>query len=366
MDQQPPEADEPRDDAADAPEDGVLGEIAPEEEAEPAPPDEEPRRPRRRRSRTIGCMLALLGALAGAGLGVWFGRDALFNRQPAGNEGIVMPAPEPEGETAANRLVFSPTPERPNETPEIISAETELIWCFYDLASLPADAPLTATWSHEGEPLGDFALVEHEAEPGADHARGRFAIHPPPTTVPPATEAPANAAAAQPAAGFASGIYEVELTSPEYPDVVAEASFVALPRAAQILQGGGEPEGPPVIRSLQTATGVTEAGEPTGLSTTFPADVGRIMTVFGYAGIMPGSVVTVRWDFGDKEVTRARAEIAITSAEGRGEAWLETGGGDMLPAGEYRVSVHFGDEHEPLATTSFAITAPDAAPSPTP
>ena len=57
-------------------------------------------------------------------------------------------------------------------------------------------------------------------------------------------------------------------------------------------------------------------------------------------------------------MTRARTEIAITSAEGRGEAWLETGDGDMLPAGDYRVSVHFGDEDEPLATTGFEVTPP--------
>ena len=351
MDQQPPDADESRDDDADALEDGVLGEIAPEEDAEPAPP-EEPPRARKHRSRMLGCMLALLGALAGAGLGLWFGRDALFDRQPSDDQAMVAPAPELGADAATSRLVFSPTPERPGETPEIISTETERIWCFYDLAGVPADAPLTATWTHEGDALGELALTDQEPEPGADHARGSFAILPP-------TPPEAEAADTEAGTGFASGIYEIELTSADYPDIIAQASFVALPRAAQILQGGGEPEGPPVIRSLQIATGVDESGEPTGVSTTFAADVGRIMAVFGYAGVMPGSVVTVRWGFMGEEVTQVWAEeIAITAAEGRGEAWLETRDGDLLPAGEYRVSVHFADEVEPLATTGFEVTPP--------
>ncbi len=362
MNQPPREPDELRDDAAEVAEDGVIGEIAPEEIEAPPSAEEEPLRPRRRRSRTIGCLLALLGALAGAGLAVWFSRDAIMDRRPPGNAAVVEPAPADGDEATTNRLVFSPTPERPDDTPEIISAETEVIWCFYDLTRLPADAPLSATWSHEGEPPGDLPLAEDEPDAAADHARGRFAIHPP--AAPPA-DAPSNGAPARQVSGFPPGIYQVELTSSDYPDVVAQASFVALPRAAQILGGGGEPEGPPVIRSLRTATGVTDGGEPTGVGATFAADVGRIMAVFGYEGIMPGSVVTVRWHFGERELTRARAEIAITSAKGRGEAWLETSGGDMLPVGQYRVSVHFGDEDEPLATTGFEITPPDSAPSPT-
>ena len=162
-----------------------------------------------------------------------------------------------------------PHPRAAQATPEIISAETQVIYCFYDMARLPADAALSATWSREGEPLGELPLTRHERDRQADYARGHFAIEP-----------PANTHAAD-TSGFPPGIYEVELTSPDHPDVVAEASFVALPRAAQILQGGGEPEGPPVIRSLQTATGVSDPASRSG-SNSFAADVGRISALFAY------------------------------------------------------------------------------------
>lgn len=346
MDQQPPEPDEQPGPPVDADEDeGILGEIAAEQPAEPGEerPEQTRARLRRRRSRIIGCLLALLGALAGGGLALWISRGAVIDL-PNGEQ-VVAPEGDAAAGAPANRLVFSPTPERPRATPEIISAETQVIYCFYDMARLPADAALSATWSREGEPLGELPLTRHERDRQADYARGHFAIEP-----------PANTHAAD-TSGFPPGIYEVELTSPDHPDVVAEASFVALPRAAQILQGGGEPEGPPVIRSLQTATGVSDSGEPIGQSNSFAADVGRISALFAYRGIAPGSVVTVRWHHGDEELAAARTEIAITAAEGWAEAWLETESGDALPAGQYRVSVHFGEEDEPLATTSFEVTS---------
>lgn len=366
MDQQPPKPDDERDEAPEEPrgDAGILGEIEggePQEET----PEAEGRRPRRRRSRMIGCLLAVLGALAGGGLALWISRGAILDT-PADDEQVVAPAEEAV-ELPANRLVFSPTPERPDQTPDIISAETDVIYCFYDMGRLPADAPLSGSWSLEGEPLGELALDQHQRDEDADHARGRFVIYPP-------TEPEAESGAARDAAetapdapsGFPPGIYEVELTSPEYPEVTAVASFVAVPRAAQVLQGGGEPEGPPVIRSLEIATGVTEAGEPVGQSTTFPVDVDRITAVFSYRGITPGAVLTVRWYAGDLELTRARTEVAVTAAEGWAEAWLEVGGDDTLPPGEYRVSVHLGDEDEPLARTGFELVPPHDAPSPAP
>ncbi len=327
--------------------DGVIGEIQREEPREPDPAVTEPRH-RKPRSRTIGCLLALLGALAGAGLAVWYSRGTA--EQPPANAELAAPAAE--GGPSA-RLLFSPTPERPDETPEIINSETELIWVFYELPAIPATASLSATWSHEDDELGELPLDQFEPDPAAQHATGRFVIHPP----------GANIDAAS--VGFPPGIYRVTLTSPDHPDLAVEASFVALPRAAQILQGGGEPEGPPAIRSLQTATGVSESGEVVGATSVFPPDAGRILAVFSYEGIVPGSVLEVRWYVEETEVTAAASEIAISAPRGRGEAWLETGPDEHLPEGSYRVAVRLGDEAEPLATTGFKVSS-EAAPSPTP
>ncbi|MGI5819593.1 MAG: hypothetical protein ACOX9R_16030 [Armatimonadota bacterium] len=357
MDRQPPDADRPPDEADEGDieaDEGIIGEIDPAE-TEAEPPSEEARRPRRQRSRMIGCLLALLGALAGGGLALWVARDAAIDR-PSDQQ---TTAPLEALELPANRLVFSPTPERPDATPDIISAETEVIYVFYDMGRLPANATLAAAWTHEGESLGELPLAQHQPDEGAGHARGRFAIHPPP----PASHGGAAADEGAPAGdGFPPGIYEVEITSPDAPDVAATGSFVALPRAAQILHGGGEPEGPPVIRSLQTATGVTEDGEPTGQSAAFPADIGRITAVFSYRGVGPGWVLTARWYAGDTEIMQARTEIAVSAAEGWAEAWLEVGEGATLPPGEYRVSVHLGDDDEALATTGFEIVPADDAP----
>lgn len=359
MDQQPPgEGRQDQENRGETPaDDGILGEIQPQEPEQQ--PEDERARPssrRRRRSRTIGCLLALLGALAGGLLAMWIWREDVVGRLPA-DEAEVEATAEEATEVPANRLVFSPTPERPDETPEIISAETEVIYGFYDLGRLPGDAPLSGTWSHEGRSLGDLPLMDLQRDDDAEHARGRFEIAAP---KPESAEAPSQS----PTVGFPPGIYEVELSSPDYPDVTATASFVALPRAAQILQGGGEPEGPPVIRSLQTATGVTDDGEPIGPSTSFPPDIKRITAVFSYQGIAPGSVLTVRWHAGDQELTRARTEIPVTAAKGRGEAWLEAE--QALPPGSYRVSVHLGDDDQGLASTGFSVAQSGTAPSPTP
>ncbi|HCA47789.1 MAG TPA: hypothetical protein DEP45_10680 [Armatimonadetes bacterium] len=289
----------------------------------------------------IGCLLALLGALAGGGLAIWYGRERAA--VPPAHSGLH--APLPASSAASPALLFSPTPERPDQTPEIISSETDVIWAFYDLPGMPSSAALSASWFLKDEQLGELPLDQLQPQSGADHAAGQFAIH-----------APATGGVSS--GGFISGIYRVVITSPDYPDISAEASFVALPRAAQILQGGGEPEGPPAVRSMQTASGVTDTGELIGTSTSFQPNAGRVVAVFHYEGIIPGSALTVRWYLEETELTAARTEIPVTAARGRGEAWLETGEGDLLPDGSYRVVVFLGDEVEPLATTGFEVASP--------
>ena len=351
LEQKPPGADDgPEDhredhvaDTSEQSDDGVLGEI--ESEEPPGPPVvERPRRPRRQRSWLVGCLLALLGALAGGAV-AWWWISSDDDPEPPPDAQII--APEDEAAILpANRLVFSPTPERPQATPEIISAETDVIYAFYDLGRVSPDAPLTATWSYEGESLGDLALSDRRQDEDADHARGRFTIHP---------NAGGDDVPTEAQSGFAAGIYEVELTSPDYPDVTATGSFVALPRAAAILHGGGDPGGPPVIRSLQTATGVTEEGDPIDPTSTFAPDVDRITAVFTHHDIAPGSMLTVRWHIGEQEISAARTEIIVSAAEGWAEAWLEPGDSDDLPAGNYLVTIHPGDDDEPLASRGFTV-----------
>lgn len=328
MDERPPEDQPPKPEEA-----GVIGEIEPQQPDSTPPETPEEPRARRRRPWTVGCLLALLGALAGGGIAILLSRGAA----PPGDAGAPI-APGPE---TVNSLVFSPTPERPPVTPDIIPAETDVIYGFYQLGRVPAGAELSGKWSHEGQPLGDLPLDEHQPESGPPFASGRFTLRPPPGAE----------------NGFTPGIYEVELTAVAYPEVVVQGSFVALPRAAAILQGGGEPGGPPAIQSLRLAQDVTDAGEPVGESTVFAADSDRIHAIFSFEGIMPGSVVMVRWYFGEQELTHARAEIPLVAEQGWGEAWLDPGDGSNLPEGDYLVSVHLGDEQEPLASMGFLVTS---------
>ena len=354
MTDQPP----PDDTSAEPAEDeGVIGEIAGTDAGEPAeaPPTEPPRR--RRRPWAVGCFLALLGVMLGAVVAL------LVARKPAEREEISTP-PEAAvpAEAYETRLVFSPTPERPDRTPDIIPADSPVVYCFYELSRVPPDAPLSARWWHENGELGTLELRDLERVPDAEHALGRFSILPPAGAAGDAPEAAGEAAepddaheGAAGAGGFATGVYEVELTSNAVPDVSARDSFMALPNAAKILAGGGEPAGPPVVRSLQTASGVTAEGEAVDAATRFAGD-GRIYVLFGYGGVPAGAVLTVRWWAEDSELTDARAEVPVSAEEGRGQAWLEVGAGQRLPPGEYRVSVHLGDEDESLARTGFTIT----------
>lgn len=332
--------DRPQDDNEidEAGDEGIIGEIEAVEAGEPAREERPDRAPGRwrRRSIVIGCLLALLGGIIGGGVAVIVGLGPVDEPEHAAE---VAPDTIP-----ANRLIFSPTPHRPTATPDIIAAETELVYCFYEMGRLPAGAELVGEWWLDGEPLGDLPVQNLQRDEEVEHARGRFELRSPPEDG---------------SIGFRPGIYEVEVTSPHHPEVSARASFVVLPRAARILQGGGEPEGPPVIRSLRTARDVTDDGEPIDATTVFPPNVGRIYAVFEYGGITPGAVLTARWHIADTEIERARSEVAIPAARGWAQVSLTTGPSDLLPPGPYRVSIHLGDETDPLASVGFNIEGED-------
>lgn len=316
---------------------GVIGRIERPgddgEQPEVEPERVEGRPPRRRRSLAIGCLLALLGVLLGGGLAF------LLARQRAKPPAAEVSAPASSHAEYVAELVFSAKPERPEATPDVIPSEAAAIYCFYELSRLPPDAPLRARWWHKGEAMGDLPLADHERT-GEDHATGRFAIAPP---------------SGQDA--FPPGIYEVELSSPAEPSVSVRASFVALPRAAKILAGGGEPDQPLIIRDLQTALAVTEEGKPSEVAHSFRPDAGRIYACFSYQGMAPGGLLVVRWHAGEVELTKARSELTVSAPEGWAHAWLELGAGERLPEGQYQVTVHLGEDAEPLASLGFTVEA---------
>lgn len=359
----------------------IIGSIPPAEgAAPPEQPVEAPPRRGRRRPLGYACLLGALGALVGALLAVLWGMGLLGGRDRATETPPENPPPAettPAAGEWTERMVFSPTPERPETTPEIITAESPVIYCFYEHSRLPADAVLKAQWWHEGKSLGTLELRDHQRgpqpvaaaapEPGAEapetapaaeaepppaptHAVGRFSIQPPPA----AEGAPA---------GFPSGVYEVELSAVGREDIAWRASFMALPRAAKILEGGGPPDAPLLITDLQVAPEAREDGRPINPTTSFGADIRLIHACFRYKGMAPGGSLTVRWHFGYLELPALREELAISTSEGWGTAWMERSGPEPFPPGEYRVTVHLGADERPLAALGFTIAeAPTPAP----
>jgi hypothetical protein len=331
--------DRPTDDQPDEP---VIGRIEPPgddgDQAEPERP-ERPRR-RRRRSLAIGCWLALLGGLLGGGIALRLGT------------GREEPPPETSAPTRAHaeyvaELIFSAAIKRPDKTPDILPAEAEAVYCFYEFSRLAPDAKLKGKWWREGKLIGELSPETHQLA-DKEHAAGWFAIPRP------AGEAPSEQEAA-----FAAGIYEVEVTSPADPGFSVRASFVMLPRAAKILAGGGEPDRPLQIRDLQTASAVTDDGKPSEVRRSFPPDADRIYACFSYAGMPPGSTLSARWHYEGIELASARAEWAVQGSEGRGHAWLDPGEDQRLPEGGYHVTLHLGDDPEPLASLGFRVESPD-------
>ena len=323
--------------------DDVIGSIPPAEDVPRAPsPVEPPSRDRkRRRSPGVTAGLMVLGGLVGAALAVLWG-TGVFDR--ASEDSDVLPPEPPPVVEAANhveRVLFSPDPERPEVTPDIITAESPLVHCFYEHTRLPADAKLRARWWLAGEELGELELLDQvSSEDSPDHLLGRFTI--------PAPEG-----------GFEAGVYEVALACAEG-GVTWRGSFLALPRAAKVLEGGGPPDAPVRITDLQTALGSAEDGSPLDVASEFAADASRVHACFRYEGMSPGGVFVVRWHFEERELTAARAELTVAASSGWGDAWLERGGEGLFARGEYRVTVHLGEEERPLASVGFVVVdAPD-------
>ncbi len=328
--------------------DGVIGKIAPTDGAPPPQtPDESSQRGRRGRPLATTLLLAGLGALLGALLAILWSLGIIGGGDPADTAPVVVDERPPVLDVSAGdpteRILFAPVPERPDVTPDIITAESPTVYCFYEHSRLPADVSLTAHWFHEGSELGELELRDLKtgaaamADDGPDptHAAGRFAI--------PAPEG-----------GFASGVYEVELSAPDHGELTWRGSFFALPRAAKILEGGGETDEPLVITALATALEVNDDGSPTDPVNEFAAEAPRIYACFRYTGMAAGGSLTVRWYGGDVELESARSELPVATADGWGQAWLDRPG-DEFPVGDCRVTVHLGEDDQALASVGFSI-----------
>jgi len=72
----------------------------------------------------------------------------------------------------------------------------------------------------------------------------------------------------------------------------------------------------------------------------------------------PGGALVVRWDFQGRELTAARSELTVAASSGWGDAWLERGGEGQFARGEYRVTVHLGEEERALASVGFVVVDP--------
>lgn len=332
------------DDRDDHDDDGVIGSIAPAEDttdADGASAAPSPVR-RRRRGPLTTLALAVLGGLAGAALAVLWGMG-VFDRGGEKSE-VAPPEPPPIVEAGhhAERVLFSPDPERPDATPDIITAESPQVYCFYEHTRLPADAKLRARWWFAGKELGELELLDQVSDEGGEdvssHLLGRFTI--------PAPEG-----------GFQAGVYEVALSCAEG-GVTWRGSFLALPRAAKVLEGGGPPDAPVRIVDLQTALGAAEDGSPLDVASEFAADTPRIHACFQYEGMAPGAVLVVRWHFQGRELSAARSELTVAASNGWGDAWLERGGEASFARGEYRVTVHLGEEERSLASVGFVVVDP--------
>ena len=66
----------------------------------------------------------------------------------------------------------------------------------------------------------------------------------------------------------------------------------------------------------------------------------------------------VRWHFEERELTAARSELTVVASSGWGDAWLERGGEGLFARGEYRVTVHLGEEERSLASVGFEVVDP--------
>jgi hypothetical protein len=274
-------------------------------------------------------------------------------------------------------LGISATDKRPAEPPPYANAGVPRLFLHYAFPGWPAGAKLTFHWLLDGKDLPvDLAKWSHQSR--AAFATGFYELSPPPASAasqPPPAPAPAPptpaakpAAPAQPGAlpqpvpgpppqptsGFPAGIYQVEIDGPE--DLKEIGSFAVLIGLDQMLTQEPPPAAvlitPPVL-----AAAVDKQSRPTKpLPPSIRPDTQRLFACFSYQGAAPGTVVEVRWFFGDVEVDAARSQVTLPSAFGQASAWFERHG-TPLPEGKWTVAVYLPEAQKPSAQLAFTVAA---------
>ncbi len=269
-------------------------------------------------------------------------------------------------------LGISATEKRPAEPPPYAAAGVPRLFLHYAFPGWPPRAKLTFRWLLDGKDL-PVALARWTRDSRAAFATGYYELTPPPASAasqpppqpapvakpsapaqPGALTQPATGPPPQPTSGFPAGIYQVEIDGPD--DLKEVGSFAVLIGLDQMLSQEPPPAAvlitPPVL-----AAAVDKQSHPTApLQPTIRPDTPKLFACFGYQGAAPGTVVEVRWFFGDTEVDAARASITLPAAFGQASAWFERHG-DPLPEGKWTVAIYLPEAQKPSAQLAFTVAA---------
>lgn len=228
---------------------------------------------------------------------------------------------------AEEKLLFSPTPQEPTTTPDLLPATAQVIYGFYSVPGVTAVGAPTFTLFRNGKPLALHPVPEVLV---AGAGEGHFAL--------------------RLAQGFTPAVYEVQL---QFPETRLAASFVTAHGADAIITQQAPKDATAVINNPVIAAGVSRDGRAVGVGKRFAATQ-RLYLVFEYKQAEPGSTIQVRWH-GEKElITSATREILLPAAQGRAHAWLQAPS-PGLPPGRYRAAVNMtADPHE-LASAEFTV-----------
>jgi hypothetical protein len=223
---------------------------------------------------------------------------------------------QPQEAEGPDPVVFSTSPQRPNRTPVLLPAETNAIYCFFQLVQAPA-GDLSVRWSLGGQDLGPLQAPTQVQRSGGTIS-GQLTLSPP---------------GRQPQ--FAPGIYVVDFLLGGQP--FHQASFVAARQAAMILASKPLPTSEVRVANPMTVAQVGPDGWPVTLAEQFrPTD--KIWVWFGYVNGAPGTAFTVSWYCGRTLIPQATTQVPMQAESGWGLGWIQPQQG-QLPAGGYEAVI---------------------------
>lgn len=303
------------------------------EDTSAMPPQSQP--PTRKRSPLLVTLL-FIGLLAGVCCGLYWSRSTAGSLSfPATLLSHLQPPAE-------DRFIFSPTPDFPSASPDLLASRLPAVYFFYDLPRLNVSAPPKITWSRDGHSLGSV----------------------PPSSITTGLAGPQTATVVlrPPDGALKPGIYEVELA---FPTVHLAASFVAADDAAAIMAQPTPRDAELKISEAATASAIDRTGRPVGARTSF-SGAERIYLAFHFTQAEPSSAVIIHWYAGGIELTEARREVVLPSSEGWAHGWLQALPGSPLPPHEYRATVSLSADSKEIAAVQFIVTAARTSPTGSP